>query len=109
MDISTPPPFVVLARQPPRRPVDAVSANLQSLEQQVEHIQDQVARSALQEKKRPRLQQAMAHPILSIAVFGVGSAGKTSIINALLQDPVGEVGAAMGTTQTRQTYPWQLP
>ena len=38
----------------PRRPVECrPSANLQSLEQQVEHIQDQVARSALQEKSGP--------------------------------------------------------
>ena len=92
----------------PRHPVDAATANLQSLEQQVEQIQDQVARSALREKSAS-LQAAMAHPMISVAVFGVGSAGKTSIINALLQESVGEVGAAMGTTQARQTYQWQLP
>jgi small GTP-binding protein len=92
----------------PRRPVDAASANLQALEQQVDQIQDQVARAALQEKSA-RLQQAMAQPHISVALFGVGSAGKTSIINALLQDSVGEVGAAMGTTQTRHAYEWQLP
>jgi hypothetical protein len=92
----------------PRRLVDAASANLQAVEQQVDQIQDQVARAALREKS-DRLQQAMTQSIISIAVFGVGSAGKTSIINALLPEAVGEVGVAMGTTQERHTYRWQLP
>ena len=98
-------------RQPPsvpRNPVDAARTNLSALEQQVEQIQDRVAQTALREKTA-HLHQAMAHPALSIAVFGVGSAGKTSIINALLEDTVGEVGAAMGTTQSRHSYQWQIP
>jgi hypothetical protein len=96
----------------PRRPEAAASASLLAVQQQVEQIQDQVARQALRQRAQ-ELQSAAADRDLTIAVFGVGSAGKTALINGLLGgllgQPVGEVGAAMGTTQTDQTYTWQLP
>jgi small GTP-binding protein len=43
-----------------------------------------------------------------IVVFGTGSAGKTSLIRALLRDVVGEVGAAMGSTTTTTSYRLRL-
>ena len=42
-----------------------------------------------------------------IVVFGTGSAGKTSVINALLGRKAGKTGAAIGTTTTRQEYTYQ--
>ncbi|MBD2188782.1 YcjF family protein [Pseudanabaena mucicola] len=42
-----------------------------------------------------------------IVIFGTGSAGKTSVINALLGRNVGKTGAAIGTTITRQEYTYQ--
>jgi len=42
-----------------------------------------------------------------IVVFGTGSAGKTSVINALLGRKAGKTGAAIGTTITRQEYAYQ--
>jgi small GTP-binding protein len=92
----------------PRHPAAAASVNLEALHQQVAQIQDQVARQALLEKSRS-LRSAMAEPEFTVAVFGVGSAGKTSIINGLLDAPVGEVGAPMGTTQEQQVFQWALP
>ncbi len=92
----------------PRHPGAAADANLAALEQQVQQIQNQVARAALQEKSE-NLRQAIHRQNIAIVVFGIGSAGKTSIINGLLEEAVGEVGAAMGTTKTEQTYQWQLP
>jgi GTPase SAR1 family protein/membrane protein implicated in regulation of membrane protease activity len=92
----------------PRHPAQAASHNLETVQRQVEHIHDQVARQALLEKSQA-LQMAMDRGDLTIAVFGVGSAGKTSLINALLGEPRGAVGAPMGTTQTRQDYVWPLP
>jgi hypothetical protein len=92
----------------PRHPVEAASANLAALEQQVEQIQDRVAQQALREKSE-NLRQAISRQTVAIAVFGIGSAGKTSVINGLLENAVGEVGATMGTTQVQQTYEWQLP
>lgn len=106
-------PFLRPRRRSPKprvshRPEAAASASLLAIQQQVEQIQDQVARQALQQQAQ-ELQSAAADRDLTIAVFGVGSAGKTALINGLLGQPVGEVGAAMGTTQTDQTYTWQLP
>ncbi|HSM82114.1 MAG TPA: GTP-binding protein [Nodosilinea sp.] len=94
--------------QAPRHPAEAAIASLAAVQQQVEQIQDQVARQALQQRAED-LHRAAAHRAFTIAVFGVGSAGKTALINGLLGQPVGAVGAAMGTTQTPQTYAWQLP
>lgn len=92
----------------PRQPAEAASVNLAAVQRQVDQIQDQVARQALLEKSRA-LQADMARRDLVIAVFGVGSAGKTSLVNGLLGQTAGAVGAAMGTTQTQQEYTWQLP
>jgi uncharacterized protein len=41
-------------------------------------------------------------------VFGTGSAGKTSLIRALLNDVVGQVGAAMGSTGACVSYRLRL-
>lgn len=42
-----------------------------------------------------------------IVIFGTGSAGKTSVINALLGRNAGKTGAAIGTTSARQEYAYQ--
>ncbi len=46
---------------------------------------------------------------LRVVVFGTGSAGKTSLINALMGRNVGEVGATLGTTQAAALYRWTVP
>jgi small GTP-binding protein len=92
----------------PRHPGAAAAANLRAVQQQVEQIQDRVARQALQQKAEA-LGTIPADRPFTIAVFGVGSAGKTALINGLLGATAGEVGAAMGTTQHPQTYPWRIP
>ncbi|MFQ4137173.1 YcjF family protein [Nodosilinea sp. PGN35] len=94
--------------QAPRRSEDAAAVNLLAIQRQVEQIQDHVARQALQQKALDLQAASTARP-LTIAVFGVGSAGKTALINGLLGEPLGAVGAAMGTTQEPQSYPWAFP
>ena len=42
-----------------------------------------------------------------IVIFGTGSAGKTSVINALLGSKVGKTAATIGTTIARQEYAYQ--
>lgn len=42
-----------------------------------------------------------------IVVFGTGSAGKTSVINALLGHKAGRTAATIGTTTVRQEYDYQ--
>lgn len=97
-----------VAPPPPRTTAEAASLNLEAVQRQVEQLQNQVARQAILEQSRA-LQAAMNRGDLTLAVFGVGSAGKTSLINALLGEPVGQVGATLGTTQQEQIYDWQLP
>jgi hypothetical protein len=93
--------------QSPRHSGEAATVNLRAVQSQVEQIQDQVARQALQQKALD-LQSDRNTRALTIAVFGVGSAGKTALINGLLGQSVGEIGASMGTTQVQQTYPWTI-
>lgn len=91
----------------PRNPVEAAHTNLAALEQQMDRIQDRITREALREKS-DTLRRAMSHRQFTLVVFGMGSAGKTSLINGLLGEPVGEVGAPMGTTQSQQSYQWRF-
>ena len=45
---------------------------------------------------------------LRVVVFGTGSAGKTSLINALLGRKVGETEAVIGTTQHGENHTYEL-
>jgi small GTP-binding protein len=45
---------------------------------------------------------------LQVVVFGTGSAGKTSLINALLGSHVGETQAVMGTTRHGESHTYEL-
>jgi small GTP-binding protein len=44
-----------------------------------------------------------------VVVFGVGSVGKTALVNRLLGQAVGDVAAPMGSTTIAATYPLRLP
>ncbi len=86
----------------PLNRTDAAEANLQAIQQQVEQIQDEVIRQALIDRSR-EIAQNMARGEFRVVVFGTGSAGKTSLVNAILGLGAGEVGAAMGTTTQEKT------
>lgn len=92
---------------PPRDRTAAAAANLEAIQQQVHQIQDDVARQALADESA-QLAAAMDGRDWQITVFGVGSAGKTSLINRLLGEPAGAVAAPMGTTQAPQSYRLQI-
>jgi GTPase SAR1 family protein len=100
--------------QPPALPENAADKrnvaqqNLAQLEAQMAQIQDQVARAALAERSA-LLAKQLAQPQLKVVVFGTGSAGKTSLVNALLGRRAGAVGATLGTTQAVASYDWNLP
>ncbi|NER84396.1 MAG: DUF697 domain-containing protein [Leptolyngbya sp. SIO1D8] len=91
---------------PQGKPDVAIEA-LSGLEQQVAQIQDQVAQTALR-KKIQALTDDWDKRDIRIVLFGVGSVGKTSIVNALLGDLVGQVDAPIGTTTVTATYPLKL-
>ena len=93
--------------QAPEQKTEAADANLQAVQRQVELIQDRIARQALLERS-----QAIAAELergdLRVVVFGTGSAGKTSLVNALMGRIVGRVEATMGSTEEGQTYRLRL-
>jgi uncharacterized protein len=86
---------------------EAATANLQAVRQQVDQIQDEITRQALLERTL-EIEESLSRRELRVVVFGTGSAGKTSIINAIMGRIVGQVGAPMGTTTIGETYAFRL-
>ncbi len=86
----------------------AVQQNLSALEEQLRQIEDAISRQALQAQTDALRAQLRDRP-LQVVVFGVGSAGKTSLVNALLAEAgrteEGAVSAVMGTTKVGTAYP----
>ncbi|QOV24779.1 YcjF family protein [Anabaenopsis elenkinii] len=93
----------VTAGEIPAAKSDAASSTLQAVKQQVAQIQDEVARQALLSKSR-EIEVNLARGEIQVVVFGTGSAGKTSLVNAIMGRIVGQVNAPMGTTQVGETY-----
>ena len=105
--------YAMLFRRPRKRrqrrisrPKDKAEANertLRLIRRQAQEIQDEVARQALLEEAQ-RLEANLLRREVRVVIFGTGSAGKTSVANAILGEIVGDVGAPMGTTTTEATY-----
>ncbi|MBW4565765.1 MAG: GTP-binding protein [Mojavia pulchra JT2-VF2] len=93
----------VTPAQIPAAKSDAASSTLQAVRQQVAQIQDEVARQALLSRSR-EIEVTLARGEIQVVVFGTGSAGKTSLVNAVMGRMVGQVDAPMGTTQVGETY-----
>ncbi|MBE9189798.1 GTP-binding protein [Gloeocapsopsis crepidinum LEGE 06123] len=91
----------------PEERTDAAEENLRAIQQQLTQIQDEVARQALLERSR-EIEASLSRGALQVVVFGTGSAGKTSLVNAIFGRIVGQVAAPMGTTQEGQTYSLRL-
>ncbi|GAA6623036.1 YcjF family protein [Scytonema sp. NUACC26] len=87
---------------PDARP-EAASSTLQAVRQQLEQVQDEVTRQALLSKSR-EIEANLARGEIQVVIFGTGSAGKTSLVNAIVGRVVGKVDAPMGTTQVGETY-----
>ena len=86
---------------------EAARRNLEAIEAQLAQLSDAVARDALEEQ-RQQVAASLDRGDLVVVVFGTGSSGKTSLIRALLNDQVGTVGAAMGSTTSVQRYRLRL-
>ena len=86
----------------------AARDNLEAVRQQLDTIEDEVAREAIA-AQAAAIDKSLENQRIKIVVFGTGSSGKTSTINALLGKTVGQVGAAMGSTATSALYRWELP
>ena len=92
---------------PPGNRREAAAQNLAAIDQTLDRVRDAVEREALR-LERQRMAAELERGDLVIVLFGTGSAGKTSLIRALLQELVGEVGAAMGSTSDTQRYRLRL-
>ncbi|AFY42966.1 YcjF family protein [Nostoc sp. PCC 7107] len=93
----------VTPAQIPAAKSDAASSTIQAVRQQVSQIQDEVARQALLSRSR-EIEVNLARGEIQVVVFGTGSAGKTSLVNAIMGRMVGQVNAPMGTTTAGETY-----
>jgi small GTP-binding protein len=92
----------------PQDKVALVETALGALDQQVQQIQDEVARQALLDQAQ-QLAQNLAQRDIRLVVFGVGSVGKTALVNRLLGRVAGEVAAPIGSTTVAATFPLRLP
>jgi small GTP-binding protein len=95
------------ALQLPTEKTEAAAINLQVVQQQAAQIQDKIAQKVLLERSQ-EIQANFERQELRVAVFGTGSAGKTSLVNALIGEMVGNVEATMGTTKMGKRFRLQL-
>ncbi|GBO51924.1 hypothetical protein APA_3505 [Pseudanabaena sp. lw0831] len=79
---------------------------LQQAQKAIAKIADPSKRKTLDEQAQ-QITGNLQKNHFRIVVFGTGSAGKTSVINALLGRKAGKTGAAIGTTIARQEYTYQ--
>lgn len=87
----------------PTAPDEVATVSLQATQQQVAQIQDEISRQALATQSE-HLTRRMALQTFQIVVFGLGSTGKTALVNALIGEIAGNVAATIGTTEQEQTY-----
>ncbi|MFS6827661.1 YcjF family protein [Cyanobium sp. ATX-6F1] len=92
---------------PPSSRQEAARRNLAAIDQVLDRVRDDVQREALRQE-RQRIEADLQRGDLVLVVFGTGSTGKTSLIRALLDEVVGQVGAAMGSTEGCTTYRLRL-
>lgn len=92
----------------PEQKAEAAQVNLQAVRQQVTQIQDRVSQEALLARSQA-IESTLNRGELRVVIFGTGSAGKTSVVNSVLGEMVGEINPSMGTTQVGETYSLQLP
>ncbi|MEM6613298.1 MAG: GTP-binding protein [Cyanobacteria bacterium P01_C01_bin.72] len=91
----------------PAAKTEVAAQNLEALKQQVGQIQDKIAQKALLGKSR-RIEADLQRGEVKVVIFGTGSAGKTSLVNALVGEIVGETDPIMGTTTQGETYSLKL-
>ncbi|MGB3297399.1 MAG: GTP-binding protein [Phormidesmis sp.] len=87
----------------PEAPDKVAAVSLQAAQRQVNQIEDEIARQALAARS-DALTQRLEARMFQVVVFGLGSAGKTALVNALLGEMAAPVAATVGTTQRAQTY-----
>ena len=93
-------------RPPVQAPEDVIKASEVQAEQAegvIALVKDEAARADLREELAA-LRADRETRRFHVVVFGTGSAGKTSLINALIGQHVGKTDAVMGTTRHGETH-----
>jgi uncharacterized protein len=84
-----------------------------TLQQQLKQVEHAIAKISDITQRQQLLEQAnqiaasLTQNQFRIAIFGMGSAGKTSVINALLGKNVGLTAPTIGTTKAREEYAYK--
>jgi small GTP-binding protein len=101
-------------RHPQRPPVQAPEDVIEAAAIQAEHagevirqVANETARAGL-DRELSELKTGQKRREFHVVVFGTGSAGKTSLINALLGREAGKTEAVMGTTQHAANHTYAL-
>jgi small GTP-binding protein len=100
--------------RPEAPPAEAPEDVIRAAEVQVEEagkVLQQVRDEGVKAKLGRELAEIRAdrtERVFHVVVFGTGSAGKTSLINALIGHAAGEVHATMGTTRRGETFTHQV-
>ncbi len=96
--------------RPVRAPDDVVqAADIQA--DKAEGVIAQLANEEARDRLRKELEKIRADRrarTFHVVVFGTGSAGKTSLINALLGRDAGETAVTMGTTRRGEVHSYEL-
>lgn len=92
-------------RSDPQAPVDrhSLQRDLQKAKLVIAKIGNPVDRQVF-EQKAEQITNNLAQNQFRIAVFGMGSTGKTAVINALMGRTVGKTAATVGATPISQIY-----
>lgn len=93
-------------RPPPKAPEDVIRAaevQAEKAEGVIAQVRDEPARQQLG-RELAELRSDRDQRRFHVVVFGTGSAGKTSLINALLGDEVGKTAPVMGTTRHGEVH-----
>ena len=92
----------------PEKSDEVAAMSLQATEAQIGQVEDEITRTALEARSQV-LAGRLVKQTFEIVVFGLGSAGKTALVNALLGEMAAPVAATLGTTQAAQTYRVVVP
>ncbi|MEM9567314.1 MAG: GTP-binding protein [Cyanobacteria bacterium P01_E01_bin.34] len=85
-----------------------VETELGQLDELLNRMQSDVKRKTFKQRAR-KIGEQLARNQLRLVVFGTSSAGKTSLVNALLGHQVGDTAPTLGTTQTGSIHTYSVP
>ena len=85
-----------------------VEKELHQVGELLDGLQNEITRRSLRQQAR-LISQELSTNQLRLVVFGTSSAGKTSLVNALLGYQVGATAPTLGTTQSGSFHTYSLP